>query len=252
MISSSLIRFFAILLFLAFPLGANAAPDCNNWTEEFKFWKQAGPSDVARCLSEGADIEARGNGLPPLIMAIRSSTVRTVKALLDAGANIEARDRYLRWTPLRWATEGLREETVIALLDAGADPRARSKDGKTPLHVAAGSEKRAEAVKALLDAGADPNARMTMGGGGITPLHIVPTAEIAKILLDAGADPNARTDDGMLLPGEFQRAALINVCRIAAERGWLATEDRECSAGGLSRSNEDRLDSLSRVLNDAR
>ena len=240
MISSNLIRFCAILLFLAFPPGINAAPDCNNWTES-KFWEQADLSDVARCLSEGADIEARGNdGFPPLIMAIRFSTVRTVKALLDAGANIEARDRYMRWTPLQWTTEGRREETVIALLDAGADPNERQKDGRTPLHMAA-MKGMAEAVKGLLDAGAELEARMTTGGG-ITPQHGVLTAEIAKILLDAGADPNARTDDGML-PGENQRAAMIQFCRIVHKKPGLSC---------YSEDKQDSLDSLSRVLNDAR
>ena len=52
--------------------------------------------------------------------------------LLDAGADIEARDRWGR-TPLHWAALFSKNPAVItALLDAGADPKARNATGKTP------------------------------------------------------------------------------------------------------------------------
>ena len=45
--------------------------------------------------------------------------------------------------------------TLKALLAAGADPNARDQDGSTPLHMAAYAS-RAEHAQILLEAGADP------------------------------------------------------------------------------------------------
>ena len=59
-----------------------------------------------------------------------------------------------------------------ALLDAGADLKARDQFGLTPLHRAAANSKTPAVVKALLDAGADLKARDQFGihtpppGGG--------------------------------------------------------------------------------------
>jgi len=67
---------------------------------------------------------------------------------------------------LKAAGDG-QKEMVKALLEAGAEVNARDNDGWTALHVAAGRG-RTEVVKALLEAGADVNAT---DGGGWTARH---------------------------------------------------------------------------------
>jgi len=63
-----------------------------------------------------------------------------VKVLLDAGANLEARDKD-GYTPLHEAATSLREgpevveEVVEVLLNAGADPKAKTIDGRTPVEL---------------------------------------------------------------------------------------------------------------------
>ena len=55
-----------------------------------------------------------------------------IAALLDAGADLKARDK-VGWTPLHWAAVSNESPAIIAaLLDAGADPKARDMVGKTP------------------------------------------------------------------------------------------------------------------------
>ena len=59
-------------------------------------------------------------------------------------------------------------EAITALLNAGADLNAKDEWGKSPIHVAA-ENGRAWAIRALLDAGADPDAGY--GFEGLTPLQ---------------------------------------------------------------------------------
>ena len=48
---------------------ALARPDCDDWNTN-EFFKEATASDVGRCISQGADLEARDEyGLTPLHMA---------------------------------------------------------------------------------------------------------------------------------------------------------------------------------------
>ena len=86
---------------------------------------------------------------------------------------------------------------IQALLDAGANPDAKDSAGATPLHQAARSSTNTAVMQALLDAGANVNTRTS---NDWTPLHYAAlrkdNAAVLQFLLAAGADINARTSEG--------------------------------------------------------
>ena len=76
----------------------------------------------------------------------------TVRLLLDAGADLEARNVY-GFTPLLYAAGNGHTEAVRLLLDAGAAVDARDEGGRTPLRLSA-YWGHTETTHLLLDAGA--------------------------------------------------------------------------------------------------
>ena len=101
----------------------------------------------------------------------KQATAKDVRQCLNAGANLNARDKD-GLTPLHGAATFSQTPAIITtLLNAGADPNTRNKDGLTPLHFAAVFSKTPEVVTVLLDAGANLNARTTSGK---TPFDLIP------------------------------------------------------------------------------
>lgn len=70
-----------------------------------------------------------------LLNAARDGRTKDVKLLLDAGANIEARDE-TNWTPLMNAAREGHVETCKLLLERGADRKASDNIGWTPFKLA--------------------------------------------------------------------------------------------------------------------
>ena len=91
-----------------------------------------------------------------------------VKQLLDAGADVNAKDDLTEMTPLFDAVSSGKKEVAALLIDKGADVNGKIAMGFTSLHNAAGSG-RYEIVELLIEKGADVNEKNDFG---ITPLDM--------------------------------------------------------------------------------
>jgi len=131
-----------------------------------------------------------------LLEAIRSGDSQGAITLLGSGANPDS--RFPEGVPaLYFAVQERRGALVRALVDAGADVDVSpiTLPGATPLGVAAQLGD-VDIVHLLLDADASVDAA---GESGATPLMMAAQydqADIAKLLLEAGADIDAQRADG--------------------------------------------------------
>src|SRR5262249_20656033 len=153
-------------------------------------------------VDAGAEVRARTADLgnTPLILAARrAGNSRTVKLLLDRGADGTERDKAGISPIIAGAASG-DLETERLLLDAGAaagdfpksdDPRATDLAAgfRTPLMWAA-YRNDVRMVRLLLDRGADPN-RSTYFGSPLSQACWNDAFEAAELLIDRGANVNA-------------------------------------------------------------
>ncbi|MFO0599997.1 MAG: ankyrin repeat domain-containing protein [Myxococcaceae bacterium] len=95
--------------------------------------------------------------------------VEAVRALLEAGAAVDARDADGR-TALHSAVMVNELAIVELLLRAGADPSAADAVGDVPLHFAAQHPARLPVLRLLLARA--PQVVNAVGGAGLTPLHV--------------------------------------------------------------------------------
>ncbi len=107
------------------------------------------------------------SGISPLIQAARDGRVKQIPALAKQGADLNQRAGVNGWTPLMHAIHKHQKGSVVALLDSGADINARGSDGSTPLMMASGYGY-TDIVKLLLDRGADARAQMSDGMNALT------------------------------------------------------------------------------------
>lgn len=98
-----------------------------------------------------------------LVTAAGMGEVETLVALMNRGANIDAR-AVKTWTPLSAAADGGHVEVVKVLLSAGVDVDNVRGDGNSALFWAA-FEGHIKIVRILLENGADPNVADHRGSG---------------------------------------------------------------------------------------
>jgi hypothetical protein len=144
------------------------------------------PQILRRLITdEGHDIESRGTDqVTALVRAAACGLVYNVLILLQQGAELEAVD-YLDETPLHKAARMGAEDVVKALMNAGADVNARSPDWTTLMSAVSGGN--VEVVKMLVNAGADLTAETLWGETALTIALKNGQEAITVFLADHGA-----------------------------------------------------------------
>jgi ankyrin repeat protein len=179
-----------------------------------------------------------GGGLTPLVYAVRSDDLDSVKALLAAGADVNQVTGY-GWSPLLVATQNRYYKLGAYLLEHGADVNLANKGGWTPLYLATdnrnieggdypvrkGDMDHLDFIKLLLDKGANVNARMKDStetrtvftnqwldeSGATAFLRASQSGDLVlmKLLLAHGADPKIDT------------TLHVTALQVAAGIGWV-------------------------------
>ena len=128
------------------------------------------------------------DGFTPLHLSVFFGHAGVAQLLVDRDADVNAEaDNSSQVQPLHSAAAGRSAECVRILLDAGADVDARQAGGYTALMEAA-LQGNAEMVRALLDAGADPTLSDEEGRNSIEFARAEGHSDVAE-LLDAAAGP---------------------------------------------------------------
>ncbi len=179
-----------------------------------------------------------GGALTPLVYAVLSNDLDSVKVLLAAGADVNQTTGY-GWSPLLVATQNRYYQLGAYLIDHGADVNLTNKGAWTPLYLATdnrniesgdypvrkGDMDHLEFIKLLLDKGANVNARMKDStetrtvftnqwldeNGATAFLRASQSGDITlmKLLLAHGADPKIDT------------ALHVTALQVAAGIGWV-------------------------------
>jgi ankyrin repeat protein len=146
---------------------------------------------VKALIEEGANVNAKNMwGETALHYAAEKGHKEVVELLIAKGADINAG----RIEALQYAMDNGHTEVAIILINKGASVNPKTKSGWTPLHNAAyGGYK--QVVEILLAKGAYVNSKDTKG---YTPLNIAVDRDyndVAKLLIDKGANVNAGDED---------------------------------------------------------
>lgn len=129
----------------------------------------------------------RHDGMTALHWAAAHGRGRIVELLIDAGADLEAKDDRHDATPIGWANEFGQDDIVALLLDRGA---------LVNLHMAAGFGL-LDAVRSLSSAHPQDINRVDAFGAPIHHAVIFGREAVVRELIQAGADPTLRSAEGL-------------------------------------------------------
>ena len=156
--------------------------------------KNGNASVVSLLMKAGADpndpINFVNSDETPLMHAARAGGVDAVRAMLMAGAKVNARESWNGQSALHWAAAEGQGAVVEALIEGGADIRQRSNAGSSPFLFAV-RKGDMRSVKAFLAAGVDVNEKRVDLATPLLVAIINGHEDLVDLLLDKGADPNA-------------------------------------------------------------
>lgn len=153
-------------------------------------------AEVQTMLSAGVDPNITdADGFIPLMYAAQKGNIAMMTILLDAGANVFAKDNGGKL--LEFAIDSNSADVITILFDKGVT-FSREEIGQALVltaHVVDNPHDCLAMVKILLENGADVNAHNNQGTTALTYAAVKGKAEVVEALLIAGANPNARDND---------------------------------------------------------
>lgn len=141
-------------------------------------------------MKNGADIEAKEDGMTPLLLALKRYKWEVVSVLIELGADVNARKSELDDLLLHKASLHGKLDIACHLLHGGADIEARDLNGKTPL-VDACCAGQLDVMALLLDHGANIESRDSYGFTPIFEACERGKLEAVRMLSGRGANINA-------------------------------------------------------------
>lgn len=199
----------------------------NGWTPLMEAARRDALNVVSEILQAGTDLEARDKaGRTALIHAAQSGSAKSASALLRAGAVADASDSAGQ-TALGAAAAAAQPALVVLLLEAGAQPLVVDGQGQTPLDRAFEAQDCASAEALLAHARGlelEPAHLATLAGQAV----ILCPGSVLELFADRGldltwADPQGRAP-------LWQAAAAGNVAAI----GYLLQAGADASAPDLA------------------
>jgi quinoprotein dehydrogenase-associated probable ABC transporter substrate-binding protein len=186
LISAIRFGFVPVAAYLADHRGDANLPDSNGWTP--LMWASWGdnPALVTMLLKHGARIDATDqDGMTPLAIAAQNAKVKAARAILEAGADVNAPIAKGGYTPLMLASISGSKEVAASLIEHGAKVNAVNPGGVTALMIAAAGN-RSSIAQLLLKSGADLNARSEDGRTALSIAQANNSEAVVKALQEAG------------------------------------------------------------------
>ena len=202
----------------------------NGWTPLMNLARYATAEDCKKLVEAGADINARnkdGNTALMLATCNKEDGEAICDLLLKAGAGINEKNND-GWTPLMWVARYSSPEVCKVLIEARADINARNKDGSTALMLATCNSENASSIcDLLIQNRAEIDARDNDGDTSLIWSIRSSTEEVCKKLIKAGATLDTTTPRGKQVFMQSVLNAQTAVCEILIKAGANVNEKGE-------------------------
>ncbi|MEE9494718.1 MAG: ankyrin repeat domain-containing protein [Gammaproteobacteria bacterium] len=150
---------------------------------------------IASLIADNVNVDQTQYGETPLMLALSRGNSRTVKMLLEAGADANKSATFYRGrTPLMYALRNSSLESVEALLKHGASINVTGPKGMTPLMYAARSGASAK-VSLALEAGANPKHKDKTGNTALNYAASYGAASSVYKLINQASDVYTRSSE---------------------------------------------------------